>query len=259
MKKSDRPCYIVGNWKMYKTRDEALRFIDKIAPLADSANCQVLLAVPFTAIDACAKRATGSKIIIGAQNMNDATEGAFTGEIAASMLKDAGANFVILGHSERRKIFGETNAFINRKVKRAIASDLKALLCIGETYDERQKEETEAVLEKQLQECLDGVEKTSQESLLVCYEPIWAVGTGKPATAESAAQAHGFCRKVLENLWGKRAAGQVPILYGGSVTSENAESYLDTKDIDGLLIGSASLNPDSFAKIIQLRQNVAQV
>lgn len=258
MKKSDRPCLIAGNWKMYKTIEQALHFIETLAPTCETASCEVMLAVPFTALKAASDLASSTKIIIGAQNMNDATEGAFTGEIAAEMIKDAGAKFVLLGHSERRRLFSETNSFINRKVKRALASNLRPLLCIGETFEEREEGKTEAVLQNQLQECLEGVTKEAKDSLIVAYEPIWAIGTGKAATPELAREAHAFCRKMLEELWTKKAAQDIPLLYGGSVNPQNAEGYLEMDDIDGLLIGGASLQPDSFAKIIALRQNSAK-
>lgn len=251
-----RPCVICGNWKMYKTIDQALEFIDQIAPQAETVDCEVLLAVPFTAIKSAADKAKSTKVIIGAQNMNDATEGAFTGEVAASMLKDAGAQFVIVGHSERRRVFSESNAFINRKVKRALASGIRPLLCIGETYDERENKQTEQVLKKQLTECLEGIKAEEVGRLIVAYEPVWAIGTGKPATPEIAEQVQAFCRESLEELFGQEVAQRTPILYGGSVTAENAPNYLEEEDIDGLLIGSAALQPESFVKIIQLTQPI---
>lgn len=253
MAKKPRPCIIAGNWKMYKTIDQTLSFIDQIAPIAEKSSCQVFLAVPFTAIKQASEHAQGTKIIIGAQNMNDATEGAFTGEVAALMLKDAGAQFVILGHSERRAIFHETNDFINRKVKRALASDLQAILCIGETFEERQNKQTEEVLKLQLEECLAGVKKEAAKLLIIAYEPRWAIGTGLSASVKDAESASQFCKKVLQEILGAK----VPLLYGGSVVPDNAEGYLASDDLDGLLIGSASLQSESFAKILTLRENRA--
>lgn len=258
-KAASRPCLIVGNWKMYKTIEQALEFIDSIVPIAEKASCQVMLAVPFTAIKAAAEKTQGTKIIIGAQNMNDASEGAFTGEVAAAMLKDAGASFVIIGHSERRTLFHEDNAMVNRKVLRALESGLQPLLCVGETYDERQENKTEELLHTQLTECLKGCDKEATKALIVAYEPVWAIGSGLAATPEIASSAMQICRKVLGEIFSDKEAQKIPIIYGGSVNPKNAESYLNSEDIDGLLIGSASLDPESFAKIIALRQNVVSV
>ncbi|MBS0634351.1 MAG: triose-phosphate isomerase [Verrucomicrobia bacterium] len=233
---------LVGNWKMYKTLDQAEAFIDQIAPIAKESGNKIMLAVPYTAIKTLVERAKGTNIVIGAQNMNDASEGAFTGEVAALMLKDVGAEFVLLGHSERRQLFGETNAFINRKVHRALESGIMPLLCVGETYEERQGNQTEEVLKTQLTECLAGCDA---KSLMVAYEPIWAIGTGLAATPQMAAEAMKVCRTFVGDT--------VPLLYGGSVNSENAKSFLENKEINGLLIGSASLTADSFAKIISLK------
>jgi triosephosphate isomerase len=241
---------------MYKTIEEALAFIEKIKPLAEQTPAKVMLAVPYTAIAAAVEKAAGSHIVIGAQNMNDASDGAFTGEVAAVMLAEAGASFVLLGHSERRKIFGETNAFINRKVKRALTSNIKFILCIGETADEREKNLTQEVLRRQLTECFDGV-KIEKGGCMVAYEPVWAIGTGIAATPEIAEGAHHFCRTVLSELFGEEVAQTLPILYGGSVNAANATNFVAEKDIDGLLIGSASLAPESFAKIIVACQNRA--
>ena len=247
---------IVGNWKMYKTIDQAFAFIDQIAPLVTSDHCRVMLAVPFTAIHAVADKAKGTKLIIGAQNMNDASEGAFTGEVSASMLKDAGASFVLLGHSERRTYFSENNEFINRKLKRALSSGLQPILCIGETRQEHDQQQTQDVLRRQLSECLAGITTDSKGSLIVSYEPVWAIGTGVAAVPSVAEEAQQFCRQLLQELFGEESAMKIPILYGGSVDAGNAQNYLAEKNIDGLLIGSASLVTESFAKIIELGQNI---
>lgn len=240
---------------MYKTIDEALAFIDKIAPIAAVDGSSVFLAVPFTAIKSAADKATGSPIVIGAQNMNDASEGAFTGEVAASMLKDAGASFVLLGHSERRRIFKEDNGFINRKVKRALHSSLQPIVCVGETFEEREAGKTEEVIKKQLVECLEGISNEMAVSLIIAYEPVWAIGSGKAATPTIAEEVHGYIRELLGSLFGEDVAVKIPILYGGSVNPENAKEFLNEENIDGLLIGSASLHAESFAKIVELCQN----
>ncbi len=253
MAKQTRDCYIVGNWKMYKTIDEAIAFVDKIAPLAKESTCKIMLAVPFTAIKPLSEKVKGTNIVIGAQNMNDASEGAFTGEVAAVMLKDAGAEFVLLGHSERRVHFKEDNNFINRKVIRAVESGLIPLLCIGESYDEREANKTDEVLQKQLEECLQGLDQEAAKSLMIAYEPVWAIGTGLAATEKDASQAIKKVKTVLGELLGDKNVSKVPMLYGGSVSPNNAQSFLESSDIDGLLIGSASLAADSFAQIISLQ------
>jgi len=255
MKKSRAPV-ICANWKMYKNIEEALAFIDVVIPVAEQSDCEVLIAVPFTAIRSCADRVRGTRISIGAQNMNDATAGAFTGEVSASMLQEAGATFVIVGHSERRRLFGETNSFIHQKIKRALDVGLRPIVCIGENYEERENGATHAVLKMQLQECLGDISKEATSHLMVAYEPNWAVGTGLPANPETVHQAIDDCRAFLGELWSSADAQRVTFLYGGSVDVQNAATFLQTPNIDGLLIGSVSLDPDSFAKIISLRQNV---
>jgi len=249
-----RRCVIAGNWKMYKTIDQALSFLDVIIPVVPKSTADVLLAVPFTCIESAAKKAAESSLLIGAQNMNDAEDGAFTGEVAASMLKEAGAKFVLLGHSERRTIFKESDEFINRKVKRAQGCGLIAILCVGETNEEREGEKTKDVLRRQLTRCLEGV-KYEAGKLMIAYEPVWAIGTGKAATVTIAEEAHAFCRSVLQEIYGEEAARGISILYGGSVNPTNAAAFLQEPDVDGLLIGSASLAAESFAKILELRQN----
>ncbi|MES2344737.1 MAG: triose-phosphate isomerase, partial [Chlamydiota bacterium] len=202
-----RKLILVGNWKMHKTRGETKAFVHELAHEVQSASCGVFIAPPFTALAAAASSAQGSQIVIGAQNMHDAEEGAFTGEISAKMLQEAGARFVILGHSERRTLFQESNAFINRKVKRALETHLQPILCIGETMEEREEGETEEVLKRQLEECLNGV---PPEGIIIAYEPVWAIGTGKVATPESAQEVHLFCRGLLEKKFGKEIAEKLP-------------------------------------------------
>lgn len=254
-----RPHLIVGNWKMFKTIAESLQFIEslnkELVPASDL--CKIYLAVPYTAINAAAEKAMDTSIVIGAQNMNEAQEGAFTGEVAANMLKEAGARFVIVGHSERRRLFSETNALINKKIRRAIDAGLQPLLCIGETYDEREGGKTHDVLESQLQECLEGISEDDAKSLVISYEPVWAIGTGKAATSEMVAEVHSFIRSKLQSLFPSLAQSLL-LLYGGSVTVQNSTSYLAEKEIDGLLIGSASLDPETFAKICKIAQNTTQ-
>lgn len=250
MTSDNRPVIIAGNWKMYKTIEEAVDFINKLAPLVKESSAKVYLAVPFTALNAAATAAKDSHLVIGAQNMNDASEGAFTGEIAGRMLKDAGAKFVILGHSERRQLFQETNAFINKKVKRALADGLQVILCIGETRNERELNKTEEVLKQQLFECLEGVDAQQLENIILAYEPVWSIGTLLPATAEQAETAQSFCRKLIGEKWGEQMAEKTVIQYGGSVKPNNAKEFLDQPDVDGLLVGGASLSLEEFDKIV---------
>jgi triosephosphate isomerase len=235
---------------MHKTVEEAVSFVQQLLPNLKESNPKVSLAVPFTMIQALAKEAEGSPLIIGAQNMNDASQGAFTGEIAAKMLLDVGAQFVLLGHSERRHIFQEDNAFINRKLKRAIEDQLHPVLCIGETQKEHESTQTQDVLRQQITECLQDLQAEQLKNLTLAYEPVWAIGTGLSATPEIAQQAHAFCRQVLSEIFNADFANQIVIQYGGSVTPSNAKELLLQPDVDGLLIGGASLSLESFIKII---------
>lgn len=245
---------IAGNWKMFKTGEEARATIQELKAAVEGTKERVLLAVPFTAITPSSEEAKGSNIEIGAQNMNDASEGAFTGEIAAGMLKEAGATFVILGHSERRHVFGEDDAFINRKVLKALQEGLTPIFCVGETLEEREGGKTEAVLKNQLEAGLKEVAKTAAKDLIVAYEPVWAIGTGKTATPEDAEKNHQFVRGVLEALLGKKGGGSLPILYGGSVKPGNAANLLSQKNIDGVLVGGASLKAEEFAQIVKYNE-----
>ncbi|MFN0064974.1 MAG: triose-phosphate isomerase [Chlamydiales bacterium] len=241
---------IIGNWKMYKTVGEALRFVQTLAPLVEKSQAQVGLAVPFTVLYPLSHllREMEVSIKVGAQNMSDNAEGAFTGEISGRMLVDSGAQFVLIGHSERRHIFHESNPFINRKVRLALQEELPVILCIGETLAEREKGAVESVLTKQILESLEGVDNLALITL--AYEPVWAIGTGKVAHPDDAQKVHHFCRKTIANKWGDKAANGMVIQYGGSVKPENASKILAEEDVDGLLVGGASLSPDSFSQII---------
>ncbi len=235
---------IAGNWKMYKTAAEAASFVSALAPLVANASARVLIAPPFTAIHAAAAAAKNTTIVIGAQNMSDAVEGAFTGEISSRMLVEAGARFVLLGHSERRALFHETDPFIRLKIQRALLDGLLPILCIGESEEQRTQGKTKSVLEGQLAACLEGIEP---RELVIAYEPIWAIGTGKTATPEMAQEAHSQCRAFVKGLWGR----DLPILYGGSVKPDLIGALMQMPDIDGALVGGASLEVASFAKLIQ--------
>jgi len=245
-----RELIVIGNWKMYKTAHEAAAYVEELLPLIEGCEPEVCLAVPFTSIATAAKAAKGTAVKVGAQNMNDAREGAFTGEIAALMLKEAGAEFVLLGHSERRHGFGETSEFVQRKVVRALQDDLMPVLCVGETAAERDEGRMEEVLREQIEVGLEGVPKEESAKIVLAYEPVWAIGTGKSATPKMAQEAHAFCRKVLGDVFGKRKAGSVPVLYGGSVKAENVGELVSQKDVDGVLVGGASLDAETLAKII---------
>jgi triosephosphate isomerase len=234
---------IAANWKMYKTGAEAQEFLTqikgKIAP-----SVKVFIAPPFTALPVMASK----DLVLGAQNMHEAEDGAFTGEISARMIKDAGAKFVILGHSERRRLFHETNALIHQKLKKAFSSGLLPILCIGETLEDRESGKTFDVLSTQLKTALEGI---SPAELVLAYEPVWAIGTGKTATPEIAQEAHHFCRGLLKKLWGEDHAAKTNVLYGGSVTPETAPALAKQPDIDGALVGGASLDAAKFIQIIQ--------
>lgn len=242
---------IIGNWKMNKLIDETIDFIKKLAPEITDCDVDIMLAVPFTSIYAASKAAEKTKVIIGAQNMNDARKGAFTGEISGIMLEEAGAEFVILGHSERRHIFHETNDFINKKVIRALQDDLTPILCVGETKEEKDNKKTEEVLKKQIKECLDKISKEDIEKIKIAYEPVWAIGTGDTATPVYAENIHKFIRGYLKELFGKKCSDNIYIIYGGSVTPENVSVLLKQKDINGVLVGGASLEMESFLEVIK--------
>lgn len=246
-----RRVIIAGNWKMYKTNDEAVQFVKELEPLVQDSIPAVYLAVPFTAIQAVSEAAKGSQLVVGGQNMNNALEGAFTGEISARMLLQAGARFVILGHSERRIYFNESNDFINKKLNRALKDGLQPILCVGESLEEREQGKTEEVLKKQLTECMASVPANAE--FVLAYEPVWAIGTNQVASPEEAQKVHAFCRQVLRELWGDMA-DQIRIIYGGSVKPDNAAELLEQPDVDGLLVGGASLKIESFSQIVNYQK-----
>ena len=241
--------FIVGNWKMYKTTREAVQYIEELAPLVQGASAHLFLAVPYTSIGSAAQCAKQTNLQIGAQNMHDAREGAFTGEISSLMLKDAGASFVLLGHSERRRLFHESEAMIQKKVARALQDDLRPILCVGEALEERER--VKEVLERQLLSALEGVPLEEAAKIFLAYEPVWAIGTGQAATPEIAGEAHSYLRSLLTRLLGKKIGNHIPILYGGSVTPDSSHRLMQQADIDGLLVGGASLDPKTFAAIVQ--------
>ncbi len=251
-----RPKIITGNWKMYKTIVQAADFVKKLAPLVANSTTEVFLAVPFTTLHTASEQAKGTNLIIGAQNINDATEGAFTGEIAASMVKDAGAQFVLLGHSERRRYFHEDDALINRKIKRSLSVGLRPVLCVGETLPEREADNTEEAVKAQIEKGLSDLTTSQLKNLILAYEPVWAIGSGLYATPKEAQEMHQFCRKILAELFDSDFASTIPIQYGGSVNALNAKVLMEQPDVDGLLVGGASLSLESFSQIVN---NVGQL
>ncbi len=245
-----RGIYAVANWKMYKTARQATDYVEKLSPKIQCCKTNVYLAVPFTSIFSVSAFAKETCLSIGAQNMSDAKEGAFTGEVASFMLKEAGASFVLLGHSERRVLFGETNECIHRKVLRALQDDIRPILCIGETKKERDESRTEEVIEGEIVVALSEIPKEDAARLILAYEPVWAIGTGAVPTSSMIEKVHAYCRTVLGKLFGQKTAEKIPILYGGSINPSNVESIVSLKDVDGVLVGGASLDPEIFSQIV---------
>jgi triosephosphate isomerase (TIM) len=244
----------VANWKMHKTIEESLQFIVEFIPLVKNIDAKVLLAVPFTALSHAAKQVKGTNITVGAQNIDFHSKGAYTGEISAEMVKDAGAQFVIVGHSERRHLFHETSEIVNLKVKAALAGGLTPLVCIGETLEQRQASKVDGFLKEQLLTSLAGIDADQIGSMMLAYEPVWAIGTNLAATPKDVFSAHELCRNLVAKLWGAPSAEELPILYGGSVRADNARELLETPEVDGVLVGGASLSVESFSKIVLSQQ-----
>lgn len=246
---ADRTPYIAANWKMNKTVAEAAEFVDALLPRIAATQSDVVICPPFTALTAVVERRYGTAVRVAAQNMHEEGAGAFTGEVSAPMLVELDVEAVVLGHSERRQYFGETDEALARKVPAALAAGLEPILCVGESEEARDAEETEAVLERQLQADLAAVEPEEIARVVVAYEPIWAIGTGRTATPEQAQEACAFIRDVLRARGA--AAGKVRILYGGSVKPANAAELLALPDVDGALVGGAALDAGDFAAIVE--------
>ncbi len=245
---------IAGNWKMFKTVGEAVDFVRELANRVSGVHgVEMVVCPPFTALAAVAGqlRDLGAGIAVGAQNMYWENEGAYTGEVAPGMLKEIGCRYVILGHSERRQYFGETDAMVNKKVLAALAHDLIPIVCVGERLEERESGTTEAVVRKQVEDSLAGLSALQVAKLVVAYEPVWAIGTGRTASASDAQQVNEYIRGLLRSLFGEAAAQAVRIQYGGSVKPSNAAELMAQPDIDGALVGGASLEVDSFTDIIR--------
>lgn len=251
---SERTPFIVGNWKMYKTIPQAREALTQLRAYLQPVGLAEIdcgVAPPFPALETCAAIIAGSSIALAGQNLYPEDEGAFTGEVSAPMLKAAGANHVILGHSERRHLFGEDDALIARKVKSAMDQDLVPILCVGETQEQREADETAAVVTAQLGGGLAKVNSAEPLDLVVAYEPVWAIGTGLTATPSQAQEVHSLIRDFLGDLVGSTNAQKIRIQYGGSVNPNNAAELLAERDIDGALVGGASLDPHSFSGIIE--------
>ncbi len=241
---------------MYKTIEEAESLISALLKnIKDIADIEIAVCPPFTALSFARKLLEGSNIKLGAQDLFWEEEGAFTGEISAKMLRDVGCEYVIIGHSERRQYFGETNETVRKKIKGALESGLKPIFCIGETLKEREDGKTEEVLDTQIREGLKELNKSQLNELVIAYEPVWAIGTGKVATEAQAQEAHKFIRNLLGELFGDTIKNSVRIQYGGSVKPENISAIVQQPDVDGALVGGASLNADSFTKIV-LNSNI---
>ena len=241
---------IAGNWKMNMLPNEAIEYIDKLAPLVKDTENEVILCVPYTDLFYALLTAQNTNIKIGAQNMHFAEKGAYTGEVSAKMLKSINVEYVIIGHSERRQYFNETDETVNKKIKSAFENGLKPIVCVGETLEERESGKTESIITKQTELALDGLTNEQVENTIIAYEPIWAIGTGKTATSEDANNSIKAIRNKIEELYGKDVAEKVIIQYGGSVKSKNAKELFSMSDIDGGLVGGASLDPEEFSKIV---------
>ncbi len=245
-----RKTVIAGNWKMNKTASEAESFLKELAPLVKGAKCTVIACVPFTDLAAAVKAAKRTNIKIGAQNLHFEKSGAFTGEVSADMLVNLGVEYVIIGHSERRQYFNETDETVNLKIKAALAAGLKPIVCVGELLSEREDDITAEVLRRQIKIAFKGISADEAKGIIVAYEPVWAIGTGKTATSDQADEACGVIRSCIASLYGKAVANKVIIQYGGSMNAKNAAELLEKPNVDGGLIGGASLKSADFSVIV---------
>ena len=243
--------FIAGNWKMNKTVAETKKFFDQLIPVVEGSKNTVVLCVPFTDLASAVQATENTNIAIGAQNVHWAESGAFTGEISAAMLVELGVKYVVIGHSERRQYFGETDETVSKRTKAALSAGLKPIVCVGETLEQREGGITEKVLSEQVKKGLDGVSAEDMKNVVIAYEPVWAIGTGKTATDEQANETIGFIRSVVKEVYGKETADELYILYGGSMNDKNAKGLLSMSEIDGGLIGGASLVPEKFEVIVK--------
>lgn len=251
MNKSLRKAVIAGNWKMNNTRGGARDLIGQLAPLVKDAGCEVIVCVPYTNLETALDAVKGTNIRVGAQNCHWEESGAYTGEIAPSMLGELGVEFVVIGHSERRQYFGETDQTVALRVKAALAAGLRVILCVGELLEQREEGVTEEICSMQTKVALGGVSREDLGRVIIAYEPVWAIGTGKTATAAEAAEVCGFIRRVVAGLYDEAAAKALTIQYGGSMNAGNAQELLSKEPVDGGLIGGASLKAQDFAAIVE--------
>ena len=244
--------FIAGNWKMFKTVHDTIVYVKEFRSVVkDIEDVEIVLAPPFTAIHAAAEAARNSNVGISGQDLHWEREGAFTGEVSGAMVREAGADYVIIGHSERRQYFGETDASVNRKLRAALAAGLIPIVCIGETLDEREKNDTLTVLDRQIKDGFDAITGEQVGALVIAYEPVWAIGTGRTATAAQAQEAHAHIRQRLRQWFGATAADECHVIYGGSVKPDNTRELIGQPDVDGALVGGASLDIKSFSDIIR--------
>ncbi|MGQ0810473.1 MAG: triose-phosphate isomerase [Nitrospiraceae bacterium] len=255
-----RRLLIVGNWKMHKTASEATQFVESLSKLISSAvSADIVLAPPFTALPAVRTALAGDqRFALAAQDVFWEEQGAFTGEISALMLKDLGCQYVIIGHSERRRLFGDTDDGIRKKIAVALRHGIKPILCVGESLDDREGGRTETVIREQLLKGLAGLRSEEVEAVTVAYEPVWAIGTGRAATPDQAVTTHRAIRELIRQEWNLDIMSAFHILYGGSVTPQNVGAFLESDEIDGALVGGACLDPQSFATILRVAQTLAQ-
>ena len=248
---------IAGNWKMYKTLTEAKDFVEQLkGKQVDSSKVETIICAPALFLDQLVHAAKDSFISIGAQNMHEEKEGAFTGEVSGPQLKDLGVSYVVIGHSERRQYFNETDDSVNKKVKAAFENDLTPIICVGETLEQREQNETETLVSNQVMAALEGLSEENVKNSIIAYEPIWAIGTGKTATADDANDVCQAIRETVLDSFGEEVASSLRIQYGGSVKPENIEVLLSKEHIDGALVGGASLQVDSFVKLLEAGENV---
>ena len=253
-----RTPFIAGNWKMHKTVADTVKYVKELRGLVkDITGVEVVVAPPFTALHAAGEAARNSNVGVVAQDLHWEREGAFTGEISAGMIAETGAEYVIVGHSERRTLFGETDASVNRKIAAAFAGGLTPIVCIGETLDQRDRNETFSVLDRQIRDGLDGVTSDQLVQLVIAYEPVWAIGTGRNATPGQAAEAHGHIRKRLQQWFGAQPSELCRLIYGGSVKPENIGDLASQPDVDGALVGGASLEVKAFFDIVSRSRDAA--
>ena len=245
---------IAGNWKMNMLPNEAMAFIESISPLVKDTKDEEILCVPYTDLFYSLLTAQGTNIKIGAQNMHWEEKGAYTGEVSGKMLKSIGVEYVIIGHSERRQYFAETDETVNKKIKAAFENELKPIVCVGESLEQKENGQTDEIITSQTQKALEGLTKEQVKNTIIAYEPIWAIGTGKTATSEDANNSIKSIRNKISEIYGSDVAEEVIIQYGGSVKPSNAKELFETSDIDGALIGGASLKVEDFAKIVQWGQ-----